>query len=118
MSWPKTSNGRSSRALWRLLTKSGARSACTSSLNDSGSFGMWGNPMSLSFPKIAQFAFLVGRSPGPQPTPSSACRVLREADSVGEERVQGDPRRPGGLPHYDGRILSLGESGCPHDDAF
>src|ERR1035441_2094453 len=45
-----------------------------------------------SFPKTAQFVFLVGRPPGPQPTPSSACRVLKEADSVAEERVQGDPR--------------------------
>jgi hypothetical protein len=61
--------------------------------------------MSLSFPKIGQFGFLVGR--GPQPTPSSAYRILKEADSVGEERVQGDPRRPGGLPHYDGRIPSF-----------
>jgi hypothetical protein len=66
--------------------------------------------MSLSFPKIAQFAFLVGRSPGPQPPPSSACRVLKEADSVSEERVQGDPRRPGGLPHYDYTIPSFGKT--------
>jgi hypothetical protein len=75
---------------------------------------MWGNPMSLSFPKIAQFAFLVGRSPRTAADALVGLPGLKEADSVGEERVQGDPRRPGGLPwglpHYDGRIPSLGKT--------
>jgi hypothetical protein len=55
--------------------------------------------MSLSFSGLNDLKWWWGGPPGPQPTPSSACRVLKEADSVGEERVQGDPRRPGGLPH-------------------
>jgi hypothetical protein len=40
--------------------------------------------MQFSFPDIAQFA-------------------------IGERRVQGDPRRPGGLPHHFSAIFSLGK---------
>ena len=39
-----------------------------------------------------------GRRPRLQPAPWPACRS-REIESSKRERVQGDPRRPGGLPH-------------------
>ena len=50
-----------------------------------------------------------GGPPGPQPTSSSACWDLEKADFAGEERVQGDPRRPGGLPHDCIWIPTLGK---------
>ena len=43
---------------------------------------------------------------GPRPAP----RRLYEVDPIAEERVQGDPRGPGGPPHNIGRILSFGKS--------
>src|ERR1039458_6224162 len=68
----------------------------------------------LVFPRLLNLHSQWGGPPGPQPTPTSACRVLKEADSVGEGRVQGDPRRPGGLPwglpHYDGTMPSFGKT--------
>ena len=60
----------------------------------------WGRlvrPMSLSFPTNAQF--VVGRSPWTAADALVGLLGLGEAHFVMEERVQGDPRRPGGLPH-------------------
>jgi len=42
---------------------------------------------------------LWGRPPGLQPAPRPAFCSQQELDSLYRERVQGDPRRPGGLPH-------------------
>ncbi len=60
--------------------------------------------MSLSFPDIALFAFKVGQAPWPAADASSRDALvgllgLDRAKFVGNRRVQGDPRRPGGLPH-------------------
>jgi hypothetical protein len=96
--------------------------------------------MPLSFSKAAQSAFHVlldlkifaacddlwGGPPGPRPTPPSARFWLRLGCSVGrspwtaadalvgllgaEERVQGDPRGPGGPPHLALRTDCYGTS--------
>jgi hypothetical protein len=68
---------------------------------------------------------LMGRTPGR--TPWSAADALvgllsfEEAEFVTEERVQGDPRRPGGLPHDCtkippfGKLSSIGRFRLPTD---
>src|SRR5260370_15056465 len=43
-------------------------------------------------------------------TPSSALARWHQLDSIGEERVQGDPRGPGGPPHDLCRIPNVGKS--------
>src|ERR1035438_2007151 len=48
-----------------------------------------------------------GGPPGPRPTPPSACGVIQEPDAPSEERVQGDPRGPGGPPHRWSRLLTV-----------
>jgi len=65
--------------------------------------------MPHTFPNTEQSALIVGRPPGPQPTPPSACCRVYEADFSGEKRVQGDPRGPGGPPHNFYRIRSFGK---------
>ena len=59
--------------------------------------------MSLSFAGAERSEVVVGRTPGRTPWSPADALVglpgLEEADFTGEERVQGDPRRPGGLPH-------------------
>src|SRR5580704_13731164 len=42
----------------------------------------------------------IGGPPGPRPTPSSACWHRAGIRFNGRLRVQGDPRGPGGAPHY------------------
>ena len=66
--------------------------------------------MSLSFPKIAQFAFLVGRSPWTAADALVGLLGLEEADFNWRGRVLGYPRRSGGLPHDCIWILSIGEN--------
>ena len=56
---------------------------------------MWGGPPVLGSP--------LGT------TPPSASRSVDDADFIGEKRVQGDPRGPGGPPHNFGRIRSFGK---------
>src|ERR1019366_6905854 len=51
------------------------------------------------FPILGNLYFSWGRTPVLRPTSTSACSCSDLADSVGEERVLEDPRRPGGLPH-------------------
>src|ERR1035437_4210775 len=65
--------------------------------------------MPHTFPSTAQSALIVGRTPGQQPTPPSARRSVDDADFIGEKRVQGDPRGPGGPPHNFGGIRSFGK---------
>ena len=55
--------------------------------------------MSLSFPKTGQFVRFVRRSPWTAADALVGSLGLDEFHFVTEERVQGDPRRPGGLPH-------------------
>jgi hypothetical protein len=55
--------------------------------------------MSLSFLESAQLDQFVGRSPWTAADALVGALGLREAHFVREERVQGDPRRPRGLPH-------------------
>jgi hypothetical protein len=52
----------------------------------------------ILFP-LLNICIIVGRPPGPQPMASSACSRLDRTDLPGKERVQGDPRGPGGPPH-------------------
>ena len=42
---------------------------------------------------------MVGRTPWSAADAHVGLLGLKVADFTGEERVQGDPRRPGGLPH-------------------
>src|SRR5665811_727802 len=70
--------------------------------------------MPHTFPSTAQSALIVGRTPGPQPTPPSARRSVDDADFIGEKRVQGDPRGPGGPPHNFGGIRSFGKKYVAH----
>ena len=53
----------------------------------------------MLFPVMAQSALIVGRTPRSAADAPVGLRSMDEADFVGEARVQGDPRRPGGLPH-------------------
>src|SRR5258708_34863567 len=46
-----------------------------------------------------------GGPPGPRPTPASACSIM------GKDRVQADPRGPGGPPHNLWRIDSFIKTG-------
>ena len=66
--------------------------------------------MSLSFPDIAQFAAIVGRTPRSAADALVGLFGLDGVEFIGDRRVQGDPRRPGGLPHNFGPILSLGNT--------
>src|ERR1017187_2870683 len=51
-------------------------------------------------PEAAEGRLSKDGPPGPRPTPSSACRNCRKPLVLRpKEPVQGDPRRPGGLPH-------------------
>src|ERR1039457_6604564 len=49
-----------------------------------------------------------GGPPRPRPAPWPAPCRWQVADSACEERVQGDPRGPGGPPHRFGSITDLG----------
>jgi hypothetical protein len=66
--------------------------------------------MPLSFPKTAQFARFVGRTPWSAADALVGLPGLDESDFTGEERVQGDPRRPGGLPHDCLSIPGVGKT--------
>src|SRR5258708_4233444 len=60
---------------------------------------------------------ILGRTPGPRPTPSSACSRLDEAGLIGEVRARGDPRGPGFRPTACSPIqlqpkLNLPRRGC------
>ena len=63
--------------------------------------------MPLSFPESAQLAQFVGRSPWTAADALVGSLGFDEAYFVTQERVQGDPRRPGGLPHHCIRIPSF-----------
>ena len=63
--------------------------------------------MPLSFPESAQLAQFVGRSPWTAADAFVGSLGFDEAHFVTEARVQGDPRRPGGLPHDCIRIPSF-----------
>src|ERR1035437_8976095 len=70
--------------------------------------------MPRTFPSTEQFALIVGRPPpvlgSPLgTTPPSACCSQYEAVFVGEKRVQGAPRGPGGPPHNFCSIRSFGK---------
>jgi hypothetical protein len=52
----------------------------------------------------------MGRTPRSAADAPVGLRSMDEADFVGEERVQGDPRRPGGLPHRFRSIRDIGKS--------
>jgi hypothetical protein len=56
--------------------------------------------MSVSFPDIARFELKVGQT---RCAADALVGLLGSdrAEFVGDRRVQGDPRRPGGLPHYE-----------------
>jgi hypothetical protein len=56
---------------------------------------------------LATLHKLWGGPPGTRTTPSSARHDGQGIDSSSKERVQGDPRRPGGLPHKLCRIARL-----------
>jgi len=55
-------------------------------------------------------ARMVGRTPWSAADALVGLLRMRESDFVGEERVQGDPRGPGGPPHHVYRILSSAKS--------
>src|ERR1035437_8608151 len=66
--------------------------------------------MLLTLAVIGHLHILWGGPPGPQPTPPSACRPMDEADFIGERRVHGDPRGPGGPPHDFCRMVTALQS--------
>src|ERR1039457_1406182 len=55
--------------------------------------------MPPNLPKLLSLLASWGGPPGPQPTPASARWDWMKLILFTEERIQGDPRRPGGLPH-------------------
>src|ERR1019366_4611972 len=75
------------------------------------------------FPILGNLYFFWGRTPVLRPTSTSACSCSDMADSVGEERVLEDPRRPGGPPHSGPAATSPTKSstrpaGCPLPEAY
>jgi len=73
-------------------------------------------PMPLSFHTVEHRHTWWGGPPGLQPAPWPACREWQALDSSGKERVQGDPRGPGGPPHHLFRIQHLRKlSGIGHE---
>jgi hypothetical protein len=71
--------------------------------------------MSISTPDIVPSAFKVGQTPWLLGAVSAADALvgllgLDRAELVGDRRVQGDRRRPGGLPHQFSRIPSFGKA--------
>src|SRR5216683_2874670 len=66
--------------------------------------------MPLTFPTLGMLHKPWGGPPGPRPTPSSALARWHHPDSIGEERVQGDPRGPGGPPHNLCSIPNVGKT--------
>ena len=66
-----------------------------------------GIPMPLSCPESAQLVQFVGRSPWTAADALVGSLGFDGAYFVTQERVQGDPRRPGGLPHHCIRIPSF-----------
>src|SRR5881409_4280678 len=72
--------------------------------------------MPLVFPITGRPAKLVGRTPRSAAGPLAGLPVVDETHPVGEERVLGDPRGPGGPPHNFCGVLRTGKpSGisCP-----
>ena len=59
------------------------------------------NPMPLSSPVTGHLHKLWGGRPRPQPAPWPAFRPREGFDPTTGQRVQGDPRGPGGPPHQD-----------------
>ncbi len=75
--------------------------------------------MPFSFPKTSQFAGLVGRFPCAAADALVGSLGWDEAHFVTAERVQGYPRRPGGLPHdcvrtVLGNLNDIGRKRVPH----
>ena len=66
--------------------------------------------MSLSFLDSAQFGFLVRRTPWSATDALVGLLGLDEVDCVSAERVQGDPRGPGGPPHDYCKSSSIGKT--------
>jgi hypothetical protein len=68
----------------------------------------------LVFPELLSLHSWWGGPPGGPPWSAADAHVgllgLDESDFTGEERVQGDPRRPGGLPHDCIWIPSFGKT--------
>jgi hypothetical protein len=64
--------------------------------------------MSLSFPNITQFASIVGRTPGPQPTPSSAYLVWLELNSLVAGGCRGTRADQGVRTTISARFSALG----------
>jgi len=73
-------------------------------------------PMPLSCPESAQLAQFVGRSPWTAADALVGSLGFDEAYFATEERVQGDPRRPGGLPHRCIRIPNFRKTKWHWDD--
>jgi hypothetical protein len=59
----------------------------------------------------------VGQTPGPRPTAPSAFLHVDAPDLIGEERVRGDPRGPGGPPHNYARIRDSRQQPVLRSDA-
>ena len=66
--------------------------------------------MPLNFPDITQFAFKSGADPWSAADPLVGLLGLDGAEFIGDRRVQGDPRRPGGLPHNSSPIPRLAKT--------
>jgi hypothetical protein len=64
--------------------------------NRPNSRGAGFSPMSLGFVSMGQSALIVGRTPWSAADALVGLPWADDADSVGEKRVQGDPRGPGG----------------------
>src|SRR5206468_9525625 len=64
----------------------------------------------LVFPITGRPAKVVGRAPRSAAGPLAGLPDVDETDAVGEERVPGDPRGPGGPPHNFCGILRTGKT--------
>jgi hypothetical protein len=66
--------------------------------------------LSHGFPDIAQLSLIVRQTPRSAADALVGLFGLDGVEFIGYRRVQGDPRRPGGLPHNSGPILTLGKT--------
>ena len=75
--------------------------------------------MSLSFAGAERSEVVVGRTPWSAADALVGLLGLDESDCIGEERVQGDPRRPGVCPTTAsgspvlGKLSDIGMASCP-----
>src|SRR3989442_404885 len=96
------------KSLCFFLVSAGERNSIGGLHRDSSRAGC--QPAAACFSHYRTACKIVGRPPRSAAGPLAGLPVVDETDPVGEERVQGDPRGPGGPPHNFCGILRTGKT--------